>query len=178
MILSLSIHFPTAPEPQEVAKGEIALPKVVGYVEARHEHYMNELAATYGIPREWLDIISRESDRNDLDPFLVLSVMRVESNFDYMAVSHMSARGLMQIMPRTGGFIASRLGEKYKVRNLFDVETNIRYGCWYLRHLLNLYDGNLELALSAYNAGPGRIRQIGIDPYRLYVAKVLYHYGG
>lgn len=100
---------------------------------------------------------------------LVTAIIKVESNFNPRAVSSEGARGLMQLMPTT----AERLG----VRNSFDITQNINGGCKYLKGLLERFDGNLELAVAAYNAGPGAVAKYGkVPPYRQtqdYVKKVL-----
>ena len=99
------------------------------------------------------------SDRYRLDPDLVNSVIRAESNFNPRAVSLKGARGLMQLMPQT----ASRLG----VPNSFDPQANIDGGTRYLRALLERYNFDLRKALAAYNAGPQRVEQYGgVPPYR------------
>src|SRR5256886_14151990 len=107
--------------------------------------------------------------RHALAPELVEAVIRVESNFEPRAVSSKGARGLMQLMPKT----ARLLG----VRNVFDARQNIEGGARHLRNLVDLYNGNLTLALAAYNAGADAVaRHGGIPPYaetRAYVARVL-----
>jgi soluble lytic murein transglycosylase-like protein len=109
-----------------------------------------------------------------LDPGLVLAVMAVESNFDPMAVSPKNAQGLMQLIPDT----ARRFG----VRNLVDPAQNIRGGMSYLRWLLAYFEGDLTLALAAYNAGEGAVeRYLGVPPFaetRNYVLKILVSLGG
>lgn len=100
---------------------------------------------------------------------LVTAIIKVESNFNPRAVSSEGARGLMQLMPST----ARNLG----VRNAFDITQNINGGCKYLKGLLEQFDGNLELAVAAYNAGPGAVEKYGrVPPYKEtqnYVKRVL-----
>lgn len=115
------------------------------------------------------DAIARVAAEHDLDPSLVKSVMLVESGFNPRAVSRKGARGLMQLMPAT-----ARL---FGVSDLFDAEQNIAGGVRYLTYLLNLYSGDLEETLAAYNAGEGAVQKYGgIPPYdetQLYVHKTL-----
>jgi len=115
------------------------------------------------------DLIRAAATRHALAPELIESVIRVESNFEARAVSRKGARGLMQLMPAT----AARLG----VRNVFDVRQNVEGGVRHLRYLVDLYGGNVALALAAYNAGVDAVGQYGgIPPYaetRAYVRRVL-----
>ena len=115
------------------------------------------------------DLIRAAATRHALAPELIESVILVESNFEARAVSRKGARGLMQLMPAT----AARLG----VRNAFDVRQNVEGGVRHLRYLVDLYGGNLALALAAYNAGVEAVgRYGGIPPYaetRAYVQRVL-----
>ena len=110
--------------------------------------------------------------RHGLDPTLVLAVVSVESGFRPQAVSPKGAQGLMQLMPRT----AQSLG----VVDAFDPEQNLDGGVRHLGQLLAAYDGDVERALAAYNAGEGAVhRHNGIPPYRetrAYVKKVLERY--
>ena len=100
------------------------------------------------------------SKEYSLDPRLVYSVIKAESKFNPYATSSKGARGLMQITPSTGGYIAELLGEEAFSDNLlYDKETNIRYGCYYLSKLLDDFQGNLILALAAYNGGEGNVRK-------------------
>jgi len=105
---------------------------------------------------------------NRVSPDLVRAVVQVESAFDHRAVSSKGAQGLMQLMPAT----ARRLG----VANAFDPRQNLFGGARYLRQLLDMFDGNLDYALAAYNAGENAVlRYGGIPPYketREYVRRV------
>jgi soluble lytic murein transglycosylase-like protein len=130
------------------------------------------LTALSGTPSERARIdrgIAKAAEKYDLPPGLIRSVMRAESNFEVRAVSRAGAQGLMQLMPAT----ARELG----VRDPFDIDQNIDGGARYLRRMLNRFGGDLKRALSAYNAGPGKVeRYNGEVPYREtrdYVQKVL-----
>jgi soluble lytic murein transglycosylase-like protein len=103
-----------------------------------------------------IDAIAR---RHGMDPLLVRAVIRVESNFDPRAVSPKGAAGLMQLMPETA--------LRYGVDNRFDPAQNVDGGVRYLRDLMAMFDGNLSLALAAYNAGEGAVLKHGrrIPPY-------------
>ncbi|MBX5482498.1 MAG: lytic transglycosylase domain-containing protein [Myxococcaceae bacterium] len=104
--------------------------------------------------------IIREAHAHDIDPLLVVAVIRIESAFDNYAVSPVGAMGLMQLMPDTGRWLMQRRGEKLGRRtNLFDSELNIEMGTAYLAELIEQF-GTLERALVAYNAGPGAAQKI------------------
>ncbi|MCL2389687.1 MAG: lytic transglycosylase domain-containing protein [Elusimicrobia bacterium] len=106
----------------------------------------------------YTDAINRYAAQNNISPALIKAMIKVESKFRPDAVSHRGARGLMQIMPRTGREIAANLNiENYNDDMLFDPEINIRFGAYYIRRLLDLFGGNLSLALAAYNAGMGNV---------------------
>ncbi|MGH9767166.1 MAG: lytic transglycosylase domain-containing protein [Blastocatellia bacterium] len=111
--------------------------------------------------------------RHGIEPLLLYSVMCQESQFKSQAISPKGARGLMQLMPAT----AARFG----VRNIFDPEQNIYAGARYLRFLLDLFDGDVSLALAGYNAGEGAVKKYGytVPPYREtvnYVRKIKRRY--
>ncbi|NLV35932.1 MAG: lytic transglycosylase domain-containing protein [Clostridiaceae bacterium] len=114
-------------------------------------------------PLEYMDFIGKYSDQYDLDPYMVMAVIRVESRFRPEAVSHKDARGLMQITKGTGEWAARKLQlDDYNEDKLFDPETNIRIGCWYLNTLL-LEFGNTDLMLAAYNGGSGNVAKWLMD---------------
>ena len=99
-----------------------------------------------------------------LDPAYVASVALAESSFDAEAVSSVGAIGLMQIMPSTGEWIAGKLDEAFDAQRLYEPSVNLRYGCWYLRFLLDRYDGDMYTASTAYHQGQGRVDQWLEDP--------------
>lgn len=117
-------------------------------------------------------LIAWYSKRHRLDPALLRAVIRAESNFDPRAVSRAGAMGLMQLMPGTA--------EALDVYDPYNPMENISGGARYLRYLLDRFEGNLRLALAAYNAGESlvrRHRQVPpIDETRRYVSKVLRFY--
>jgi len=118
------------------------------------------------------DHVTDASKTTGIDPDFIDSVIHQESGFNPNAVSKKGARGLMQLMPDT----ADKLG----VRNSFDPAENVHGGAAYLRQLLELYHGDAQKALAAYNAGPGRVEQYkGVPPYRetqAYVARIIREY--
>jgi soluble lytic murein transglycosylase-like protein len=105
------------------------------------------------------ELVANIARRHDVEPSLVDSVIRVESNYNPNAVSSAGAMGLMQLIPST----ARRFG----VNNTFHPEQNIEGGVRYLKYLMQLYNGDERLALAAYNAGEGAVAKYGaVPPYK------------
>ena len=132
-------------------------------------------ASSPPLSRRELDRVIRQvARRHGLDEQLVRSIIRAESNFDPLAVSHKGASGLMQLMPATAS--------AYRVKDVFDAEENVEAGVRYLKQLMGEFNRNLVLILAAYNAGPSAVRNYqGIPPYaetREYIRKVLQFYRG
>ena len=119
------------------------------------------------------NMIMQHATAHGIDPLLVKAVMKTESNFNPRALSHKGAQGLMQLMPDTARFV--------NVTDPFDPEDNIKGGTRYLKYLDEIFSGNLELILAAYNAGPGRVIEykMNVPPYeetRTYIQRVKAYY--
>src|SRR4051812_17889963 len=164
-LLGLGLAFLVAREPVEKGLREITLP-------LRHE-----------------DIIRQQARDKSLDPALVAAVIYAESRFRDQT-STAGAKGLMQILPETAHFIATRSGgTRFEEADLATPQVNIAYGAYYLRYLLDRYGGNEALALAAYNGGETnvdkwiteastskrlfRLRDIPFPETRTYVERVL-----
>ena len=125
-------------------------------------------------PLRYEHIVRGHAENYRLDPALVAAVIYQESKFRANARSDSGAVGLMQLLPETAKGIAARTGgSQFVVDDLLDPELNVRYGSWYLRHLIDKY-GSEEKALAAYNGGQGNVdRGIQYEETRHYVRKVL-----
>jgi soluble lytic murein transglycosylase-like protein len=119
--------------------------------------------------RDYHEIVHEKAVRYNVDPSLVKAVIKAESNWNDKAISRKGAMGLMQLMPSTA--------YDMDVQNPFDPEENIEGGVRYLKYLLERFNGDLTLALAAYNAGPEKVEKYGyippINETRQYVKKVL-----
>lgn len=133
-----------------------------------HQSSVPDDAQRLYYPLDFSEVIERRARERDLSPSLVFAMIRQESAFDLAARSRAGARGLMQMMPATGRELAGRLGLRYSTDRLSDPDYNIRLGTLYIRQVLDMFDGNVELALAGYNGGPYRIkrlwRQAGSNP--------------
>ncbi len=108
-------------------------------------------------PMKYQELVSKYSERYDIDPYLVFAVIKVESSFRHRAVSPKNARGLMQITEGTGKWGAEQIGlGGFSQDMLFDPEANIQIGCWYLSRLYSEF-GDTDLVIAAYNAGSGNV---------------------
>jgi soluble lytic murein transglycosylase-like protein len=120
----------------------------------------------------YASIVSKIANKHKIDPAIIMAIIMAESGYNPRAVSKKGAKGLMQLMPRT----AKSLG----VKNIFNPNDNINAGVRYFKKNLNRFNGDVKLALAAYNAGSGNVRKYrGIPPFRatkIYVKKVLEYY--
>jgi soluble lytic murein transglycosylase-like protein len=150
------LHFTNVPNPEyNLALKEEQVPF---HVDANLENY---------------DPLIREAAKKySVDYALVRAVIKAESNFDTLAISRVGARGLMQLMPETAIAL--------QVKNPFHPQDNIEGGVRHLRYLLDLFKGNLQMALAGYNAGENKVfRYNGIPPYQetqTYVQRVLRYF--
>ena len=111
-------------------------------------------------PLEYAGFITEYSLAQGLDPALVSAVILCESSFDPQAESHLGARGLMQLMEDTAQWVAHKLDEddaSYSFDRLYDPETSIRFGTWYLGYLSRRFDGDATKLVCAYHAGQGNV---------------------
>jgi soluble lytic murein transglycosylase len=118
--------------------------------------YWDDLGLRF--PIYYSNQIHDNAEQQDLDPAIVFGLIRQESIFDKDAESTVGARGLMQVMPRTGMQIAKDLKEKWQSdQSLFNPDVNVRYGAFYYKQLVRQFHGHFVLAIAAYNAGSGRV---------------------
>ena len=109
-------------------------------------------------PLEHKEAIIEYGQLHKIDPPLLAALIKTESNFDTFAESRKGAKGLMQITPSTGDWIALTTGIKdFEESMLFDPETNIKLGSWYVEHLTDYYNGSFDLVFAAYNGGRGNV---------------------
>ncbi|MGL5416761.1 MAG: lytic transglycosylase domain-containing protein [Clostridium sp.] len=110
-------------------------------------------------PTTYINIVDKYAKEYNLDPLFVLSVIKVESDFNPNALSNANAMGLMQITESTGEDIANALNDTdFKADDLYNPETNIAMGCYYLRNLYTEF-GNWNLVIAAYNGGRGNVQK-------------------
>lgn len=140
-------------------------------------------------PQAYRDLIESQARLNNLDPYLVMGLVRQESAFNPRALSVANARGLMQILPQTAAHSSRSSRTRSAARRLYDPTYNVRTGCAYLAGLMKDFDGHPELAVAAYNAGDFRVKDwarkytfrdpgmflesIPIPATRIYVEQVL-----
>jgi soluble lytic murein transglycosylase-like protein len=127
----------------------------------------------FEIPADLAERIEDIARAEGIDPDLAFGLVRVESEFNRRAVSPVGARGLTQLMPSTARYFRVNGSSRH---DLFDRDTNLRIGFRYLKTLIDKYDGNVRLALLAYNRGPERVDDLlrrGLDPNNGYVEAVM-----
>ena len=133
---------------------------------------IHEKSARFGIPADLAERIEDIALAEGIEPEVAFGLVRAESEFNRRAVSPVGAVGLTQLMPSTARYFKAGVDRN----DLFDRDTNLRIGFRYLATLLKKYDGNLELALLAYNRGPERVDQLlrqGANPNNGYVEMVM-----
>jgi soluble lytic murein transglycosylase-like protein len=166
----------TAPESAAEEKAPVE-DRVAGQIAETHaadvrEDTVRYAIDRYGIDRDLAEDIYDVATSHDIEPRLAFGLVKVESAFDHGAISHVGARGLTQVMPRTARWLLPGT----RAHDLHDRDLNLNLGFRYLNQLINKYDGNVELALLAYNRGPGTVDRIlkrGGNPDNGYARKVL-----
>lgn len=143
-------------------------------------------------PLRYEDIIVKYSNEYQLDPYLVMAIISAESRFEENANSHKDAMGLMQVTEQTAKWCVDRFELDISSENLYNPDTNIHIGCAYMDFLIDVFDGELQTAVAAYNAGQGNVKkwlsderysldgktlkQIPFEETKNYVEKVLKRY--
>jgi len=111
-------------------------------------------------PLKFKEHVFKYSNENNLDPHLVFAIIKAESGFNPSATSNRNARGLMQISEKTAKWGAECMDmDGFSVEKLYDPETNIKIGCWYLNILLKEFGNNIDLVIAAYNGGSGNVNE-------------------
>lgn len=124
-----------------------------------------ELRLTYPLTDEYRELILQYSKEYNLYPGMIAAVIRAESSFRPDADASGRARGLMQLTPETAGWIAAELQEEdYSFDMMFDPDSNVRYGCWYLSYLRKMFDGDPVCMIAAYHAGQKTVQSWLSDP--------------
>ena len=141
-------------------------------LELRRARALLDYSSRYQVPSDLVALIYDTALREGLDPDLAFRLVRIESYFDPKAISSARAIGLAQVQVRTARFYEPGITEK----RLYDPATNLRIGFRYLHDLIETYQGNLRLALLAYNRGPAKVNQLlgdGQEPGNGYARSVM-----
>ena len=168
------------------------LSALVAEREAEAQRLLDHKQAHYSVRSRsgYHELIKKYAVEYGISPSFLSAIIKCESSFNTQAVSRVNARGLMQIMPDTGTWLAGRLNLKnYQPDALFDPETNIRFGAFYLAYLSDMFAGSPVMVASAYHAGANNVKhwalnrsedrktitldQIPMDDTRSYVRKVM-----
>jgi soluble lytic murein transglycosylase-like protein len=158
----------TAEDPEEELVERIAMTQEEQAREAQVERAVEQ----YNISRDLAEDIYDIARETNIEPRLAFGLVKTESTFNERAVSHVGARGLTQVMPRTAAWLVPGT----KTQDLYDRQTNLRLGFTYLDQMIDKYKGNVRLALLAYNRGPGTVDKVlkrGGNPDNGYADKVL-----
>ncbi|MBE5809395.1 MAG: hypothetical protein E7318_00495 [Clostridiales bacterium] len=140
--------------------------RIAAYEAVLSNYHVTE-AADGTLRVTWQEHIEKYAAQYNLQPAFVMAIIRNESSFRTNAESNVGARGLMQMMPDTAEWIADKLDDDaYTFDRMWDAETNIRYGCWYLGYLSRLFRGDAQLVSAAYHAGQTTVTQWLSDPAR------------
>lgn len=140
--------------------------------EQERSAHVDEAVTRYSIERDLAEDIYDIAREENVDPKLAYGLVKTESTFDERAVSHVGARGLTQVMPRTAAWLVPGT----KTEDLYNRHTNLRLGFRYLDQMIDKYKGDVRLALLAYNRGPGTVDKVlkkGGNPDNGYADKVL-----
>lgn len=171
-----NLNNPTNENPlQYHGRNDVFLPASLAQFQQQAEKTLsNQPINNKQQPNDYSQLIKKAADQFQLPERLISSIIQHESNFKNHTVSTAGAQGLMQLMPGTAKFLG--------VKDSFDPEQNITGGARYIKQMLNQFDGDIKLALAAYNAGPGNVRKYGgIPPFKEtqnYVNKVLNTFQG
>jgi soluble lytic murein transglycosylase len=109
--------------------------------------------------KPYMKQVEKEAAEYNVDQNLIWALMREESYFNAGVYSKAGAGGLMQIMPDTGKYIASRLDVPFNDKDLLDPDVNIRFGTYYLKSMLDMFSGDVDKALASYNGGSGNVNK-------------------
>ncbi|MBR5535673.1 MAG: lytic transglycosylase domain-containing protein [Clostridia bacterium] len=119
--------------------------------------------AVWGIyrlfPLKYLTEIRTVCGELNVDPYLVAALIKAESNFNMDAISRADAKGVMQLTDETAEFCAEKLNMELAEGDIYSPKVNIRLGSYYLKRMLDLFEGDEALAIAAYNAGAGRVKK-------------------
>ncbi len=152
-----------------------SVPDILAELEAQRARTLHDYSARFNVSNDLAGLIYDVAAQEGIDPELGFRVVYAESRFNPRAVSSAGALGLAQLMPETARIFNPDLDRE----DLFDSEINLRIGFRYLRTMLDRYDGDLSLALLAYNRGPARLQALlegGLDPRNGYATSALEGY--
>jgi membrane-bound lytic murein transglycosylase MltF len=158
LLLFHFIHHEEPPALQFVYTYDCETPVAAPIVEDRMVDHVRQMFHIKRSLAEEITVAARAAgELHEIDPWLIIAFIKVESDGRTEVISPAGAVGLMQLLPSTGQEIASKLGEEWRGKEqLFEVGTNIRYGTYYLRQLVNRF-GTMQAAIAAYNWGPNHI---------------------